>query len=286
MNDATKAQERTPLETIAFAAWVNCPPDAIPPEYRQHTCEATMVAWRRVTSAIAAALAASPEVQALLRGDAKAAQALVVERAEREPFQGRVRPWMLACFGEEVSNDKLERGDRLLEEVLELLQSGQYPKERVAALVGYVWSRPEGEPAQEVGGVMVTLAAYCLAHGIDMHSAAETELARIWTKVEKIRAKQAAKPKGSALPQAWPAEAERDALAAKLAAAESRVGVLTEALENYRSTLCEGFCGEDTWCDDGHHHPDIQRDCGGCLAASVILKAAALTTSAKEVRDA
>ena len=120
-------------------------------------------------------------------------------------FQGRVKPWMLACFGEEVSNDKLERGDRLLEEVLELLQSGEYPQERVAALTAYVWSRAVGEPAQEVGGVMVTLAAYCLAHGLDMHEAAETELARIWTKVEKIRAKQAAKPKGSALPQAWPA---------------------------------------------------------------------------------
>ena len=45
-----------------------------------------------------------------------------------------------------------------------------------------------------------TLAAYCLAHGLDMHSAGETELARVWTKVEAIRAKHAAKPKGSALP--------------------------------------------------------------------------------------
>lgn len=45
---------RTPLETIAFAAWVNCPPDRIPAEYRQHTCEATMIAWRRVVAAIVA----------------------------------------------------------------------------------------------------------------------------------------------------------------------------------------------------------------------------------------
>jgi hypothetical protein len=41
--------------------------------------------------------------------------------------------------------------------------------------------------------VMVTLAAYCLATGLDMHEAGETELARIWTKVEVIRAKQASK---------------------------------------------------------------------------------------------
>lgn len=64
---ARGALERTPLETIAFAAWVNCPPDKIPPEYRQHTCEATMIAWRRVVAALTAALAASPEGQALIR---------------------------------------------------------------------------------------------------------------------------------------------------------------------------------------------------------------------------
>lgn len=40
---------------------------------------------------------------------------------------------------------------------------------------------------------MVTLAAYCLATGIDMHAAGEAELARIWTKVDVIRAKQASK---------------------------------------------------------------------------------------------
>lgn len=115
-------------------------------------------------------------------------------------FQSRVQPWMMACFGAEISADKLERGDRLLEEVFELLQSGDYPRERVRALENYTWSREKGEPHQEAGGVMVTFAAYCLAHGLDMHIAGEDELARIWTKVEKIRAKQAAKPTGSALP--------------------------------------------------------------------------------------
>ena len=50
---------------------------------------------------------------------------------------------------------------------------------RIATLVDYVWSRPIGEPEQEVGGVMVTLAAYCLAADLDMHAAGETELARI-----------------------------------------------------------------------------------------------------------
>ncbi|MDK4704298.1 hypothetical protein PH562_18745 [Rhizobium sp. CNPSo 4062] len=133
-----------------------------------------------------------------------------------ESFQSRVQPWMMACFGSEISADKLERGDRFLEEALELLQSGDYPKSRAYALIEYVFGRDKGEPAQEVGGVMVTLAAYCLAHGIDMHQAGEIELARIWTKVEKIRAKQAAKPTGSALPIPTPSRPENERLARAL----------------------------------------------------------------------
>lgn len=117
-------------------------------------------------------------------------------------LQAGVAPWMQECFGPEISADKLERGDRLLEEVLELLQSGDYPRERIAALTSYTYNRPKGEPAQEVGGVMITLAAYCLAHALDMHEAGSAELERITQPemVEKIRAKQATKPTGSALP--------------------------------------------------------------------------------------
>ena len=37
-------------------------------------------------------------------------------------FQSRVFNWMLECFSMEVLQDKTERGDRLLEETLELLQ--------------------------------------------------------------------------------------------------------------------------------------------------------------------
>jgi hypothetical protein len=119
-----------------------------------------------------------------------------------KPFQARVELWMRECFGDVIPFDKEERVDRLLEEVFEILQSGGYDPARVLALRDYVWNRPAGEPAQEAGGVMVTMAAYCRAFDLDMHAAGETELARIWTKVDVIRAKQAAKPTGSALPVA------------------------------------------------------------------------------------
>lgn len=115
-------------------------------------------------------------------------------------FQSRVQPWMLACFGEMISGDREERNHRFLEEALELVQSTGCTESEAHQLVDYVYGRAIGEPNQEVGGVMVTLAALCLANALDMHEAGETELARIWTKVEQIRAKQAAKPKHSPLP--------------------------------------------------------------------------------------
>lgn len=115
-------------------------------------------------------------------------------------FQQRVQPWMLACFGPVIASDRIERNHRFTEEALELVQANGCTRDEAHQLVDYVFGRPAGELKQEAGGVMVTLAALCLASGIDMHEAGERELERIWTKVEQIRAKQAAKPKHSPLP--------------------------------------------------------------------------------------
>lgn len=115
-------------------------------------------------------------------------------------FQFRVAPWMATCFGPEISADKVERNHRFLEEALELVQAAGCTEEEARQLVAYVYGRPVGEASQEVGGVMVTLAALCLANGINMRECGDVELARVWTKVEVIRAKQAAKPKFGPLP--------------------------------------------------------------------------------------
>ena len=123
---------------------------------------------------------------------------------QAQAFQQRVQPWMMACFGHEISADRSERNHRFLEEALELVQSCGCTASEAHQLVEYVFGRPVGDPMQEAGGVMVTLAALCLANDLDMHACGETELARIWTKVEAIRAKQAAKPKHSPLPEHAP----------------------------------------------------------------------------------
>lgn len=154
----------------------------------------------------------SPQCQHLDPADASAAAAYARAQAAPSdptaPFQQRVQPWLLACFGAEIAADRAERNHRFLEESLELVQSCGCTAIEAHQLVDYVYGRPVGEPAQETGGVMVTLAALCLANSLDMHQAGEMELARIWTKVEAIRAKQAAKPKHSPLPGAARAGAQ------------------------------------------------------------------------------
>ena len=115
-------------------------------------------------------------------------------------FQSRVAPWMAECFGPEISADIIDRNHRFLEEALELVQSKGCTQQEAHQLVAYVYGRPQGDVNQEVGGVMVTLAALCLAAGVDMHAAGETELERVWAKIDTIRAKRAAKPKHSPLP--------------------------------------------------------------------------------------
>jgi hypothetical protein len=116
-------------------------------------------------------------------------------------YQERVGRWMLSCFGRHVSHDRAQRNYRFLEEALELVQSTGCTAHEAHQLVDYVFNRPSGDPVQELGGTMVTLAALATANGLNLTIAAETELERNWQIIEKIRAKWAAKPKFSPLPQ-------------------------------------------------------------------------------------
>jgi len=120
---------------------------------------------------------------------------------DSDNYQVRVEEWLEACLPESARRDRLERTFRFLEEALELAQANDCSRDDAHALIDYVYGRPVGEPAQEVGGVMVTLASLCSAVGIDMTEAGNRELDRNWSRIEEIRRKQAAKPHGSPLPQ-------------------------------------------------------------------------------------
>lgn len=116
-------------------------------------------------------------------------------------FQARVFDWAVRCFGLAVADDRIERTHRFLEEALELAQACGCADSQAHQLVDYVYGRPTGAMSQEVGGVALTLHALCSAWGIDADVASEDELARAEANIAKIRAKQAAKPRYSPLPE-------------------------------------------------------------------------------------
>lgn len=116
-------------------------------------------------------------------------------------FQDEIDEWMTECFGDVIKKDKTERNARFIEEAIELVQSTGATREDVHMLVDYVFNRPIGEVRQEIGGVMVTLAALCNVLDVDIESCYQEETKRIWTKVEQIREKQKSKPKNSPLPE-------------------------------------------------------------------------------------
>lgn len=130
------------------------------------------------------------------------AEGIILNIGQISGFQFRVDPWLTLCFGDTIKYDTKERNYRFGEEALELTQSLGMTKEEAHQLVEYVFNRPVGEPKQEVGGTMVTLAALCIASNIDMMLEGERELTRINQPemVERIRTKNANKPKFGPLP--------------------------------------------------------------------------------------
>lgn len=60
-------------------------------------------------------------------------------------IQNKVKQWSIDCFGETISNDKIERNHRFLEESLQSVQSLGCTKDECHKLVDYVFSRSMDE---------------------------------------------------------------------------------------------------------------------------------------------
>jgi len=107
----------------------------------------------------------------------------------------RVRQWLVNVFGDDSLNDVEERGLRFGEESLELIQSLGVTKDQALALVEQVFNKEPGEPKQELGGTLVTLASLCVVTRMDADLAYINEFNRCERPdiVEKIKAKHAGK---------------------------------------------------------------------------------------------
>lgn len=108
----------------------------------------------------------------------------------------RVRSWLVKCFGRAVLDDVEERALRFGEESLELVQSLGVTREQALALVKQVYDKEPGDPFQELGGTMVTLATLCVVNPeLNAEEAYRTELVRCERPeiMQKIRDKHATK---------------------------------------------------------------------------------------------
>lgn len=129
-------------------------------------------------------------------------------------YQDTCAMWALSAFGDAVVLSQDERTFRFAEEAIELAQARGLSREQVMHLVDHVYNRPKGNQAQEVGGVMVTLAVLCYQADISMDDAGWLELHRAMINTPQIRLKQHTKPphiRGAAYPSQEPEAPDHEA---------------------------------------------------------------------------
>ena len=125
-----------------------------------------------------------------------------MSRAKR---QIKIFDWVIRCFGPTSPQERLKR---LLEEAVELAQSEDISKSEAQQIVEYVYSRPKGDPEQEVGGLCVCILAYCELKGYLASVLEKRECRRVLKKdPEHFRERHNKKAEaGIALPVAIPSE--------------------------------------------------------------------------------
>jgi len=97
----------------------------------------------------------------------------------RDGLQAAVLRWVTDTFGASTINPR-ERVLRVLEEAIELAQAEGVPAELARGVLEHVYKKPPGDPAQEIGGVGVTLLGYCAVKGISADAAERAEAERVF----------------------------------------------------------------------------------------------------------
>lgn len=102
-------------------------------------------------------------------------------RAHRERFDRQIAilQWANATFGAETADITGERIRRFLEEAIELAQAVGLEQEEVENMVEYVFARPAGAVAREIGQVGVSLLALAEHLNVNAEHEERTEFERI-----------------------------------------------------------------------------------------------------------
>jgi hypothetical protein len=100
----------------------------------------------------------------------------------RDDRQATIATWTTEAFGQEQAISLQQRALRMLEEAVELYQACGAPADMAHRLFDYVFSRPVGDVAQEVGGLSVTVLALSAAAGISAEAEEVREVERVLSK--------------------------------------------------------------------------------------------------------
>lgn len=107
---------------------------------------------------------------------------LTPEQAGRDARQATVVAWASAAFGTEQTTNIEQRGLRLAEETIEACQAAGCDAAMLHKLIDYVYSRPVGAVAQELGGVGLCTLAMANAAGLSADAIEQAEVARVLAK--------------------------------------------------------------------------------------------------------
>lgn len=100
----------------------------------------------------------------------------------RDERQKQVADWCAAAFGQDQASSIEQRGIRLLEEAIEAYQACGASADMAHKMVDYIFARPAGTIAQELGGVGVTALALANAAGVSADECEAKEVARVLAK--------------------------------------------------------------------------------------------------------
>lgn len=107
---------------------------------------------------------------------------LTIANMTRDGRQQAVADWCAAAFGTEHATNLAQRGVRHAEEAIEAAQAAGTPREMLHQLVDYIYDRPAGELAQEIGGSALTLLALAAAAKLSVDAEEAREIARVLAK--------------------------------------------------------------------------------------------------------
>lgn len=107
---------------------------------------------------------------------------LTITNMTRDGRQKVVADWCAAAFGTEHAASLAQRGVRHAEEAIEAAQAAGTPREMLHQLVDYIYDRPAGDLAQEIGGSALTLLALAAAARLSVDAEEAREIVRVLSK--------------------------------------------------------------------------------------------------------